>query len=153
VANPSKRSVSDDHRRFYRTAANLRAFVRRQSWAGYTINMFEFEFPTGTRDHVARERDGRTQIGGPSVMLKPDLAQAIGVTLHELATNAAKYGALSVAEGQGRVESSRAEDRQPPLDRSGRSTSQTPDPQGLWHEHDAEHHERREGPGAARLVC
>ena len=23
--------------------------VRRRSWAGYTINMFEFEFPTGTR--------------------------------------------------------------------------------------------------------
>jgi PAS domain S-box-containing protein len=57
-------------------------------------------------------RDGRTQIDGPSVMLKPDLAQAIVVTLHELATNAAKYGALSVAEGQVRVEWSRAEDRQ-----------------------------------------
>jgi Transposase IS116/IS110/IS902 family len=24
------------------------ACVRRRSWAGYTINMFEFEFPTGT---------------------------------------------------------------------------------------------------------
>jgi two-component sensor histidine kinase len=34
-------------------------------------------------------------------MLKPDLAQAIGVTLHELATNAAKYGAPSDAEGAG----------------------------------------------------
>jgi two-component sensor histidine kinase len=44
-------------------------------------------------------------------LLKPELAQAIGVTLHELATNAAKYGALSVAEGQVRVEWSRAEDR------------------------------------------
>jgi PAS domain S-box-containing protein len=57
-------------------------------------------------------RDGRTQINGPSVMLKPDLAQAIAVTLHELATNAAKYGALSVAEGQIRVEWSRARDGQ-----------------------------------------
>jgi hypothetical protein len=26
------------------------ACVRRRSWAGYTINMFEFEFPTGTPD-------------------------------------------------------------------------------------------------------
>jgi hypothetical protein len=24
------------------------AYVRRPSWAGYTINMFEFVFPTGT---------------------------------------------------------------------------------------------------------
>jgi PAS domain S-box-containing protein len=57
-------------------------------------------------------RDGRTQIDGPSVMLKPDLAQAIGVALHELATNAAKYGALSLAEGRVRVEWSCAADRQ-----------------------------------------
>jgi hypothetical protein len=29
--------------------AEQAAYVRRRSWAGYTINMFEFEFPTGTR--------------------------------------------------------------------------------------------------------
>jgi hypothetical protein len=28
------------------------AHVRRRSWAGYAINMFEFEFPTGTRGLV-----------------------------------------------------------------------------------------------------
>jgi two-component sensor histidine kinase len=43
-------------------------------------------------------------------MLKPDLAQAIGVALHELATNASKYGALSAAKGQVRVEWSCAAD-------------------------------------------
>jgi PAS domain S-box-containing protein len=57
-------------------------------------------------------RDGeiRTRIDGPLVMLKPDLAQAIAVALHELATNAAKYGALSVAEGHVCVVWSRATD-------------------------------------------
>jgi two-component sensor histidine kinase len=39
------------------------------------------------------------RIEGPQVLLKPDIAQAIAVILHELATNAAKYGALSMADG------------------------------------------------------
>jgi PAS domain S-box-containing protein len=58
----------------------------------------------------SRDERMRAQVGGPTVVLKPDLAQAIGVALHELATNAAKYGALSVPEGQVRVEWSRAAD-------------------------------------------
>ncbi len=33
-------------------------------------------------------------------MLEPNVAQAIAVTLHELATNAAKYGSLSVPDGR-----------------------------------------------------
>jgi two-component sensor histidine kinase len=41
----------------------------------------------------------RVRIEGPQVLLKPDTAQAVAVTLHELATNAAKYGALSVPNG------------------------------------------------------
>jgi two-component sensor histidine kinase len=51
-------------------------------------------------------RDGGlcTRIDGPTVMLRPDLAQAMAVALRELATNAAKYGALSEAKGRVRVE-------------------------------------------------
>jgi two-component sensor histidine kinase len=37
---------------------------------------------------------------GPTVLLKPEAAQNLGFALHELATNAAKYGALSVREGR-----------------------------------------------------
>jgi two-component sensor histidine kinase len=59
----------------------------------------------------SRAGDMRTWIDGPSVMLKPDLAQAIAVALHELATNAAKYGALSVDTGRVRVEWRCADDR------------------------------------------
>jgi PAS domain S-box-containing protein len=50
------------------------------------------------------DRDRHAQIEGPSVLLEPDTAQAIAVIFHELATNAAKYGALSVSDGQVRVE-------------------------------------------------
>jgi len=41
----------------------------------------------------------RFRIGGPSTWLEPQAALALAMALHELATNAAKYGALSVAEG------------------------------------------------------
>ena len=39
------------------------------------------------------------RIDGPQVLLEPNTAQGVAVTLHELATNAAKYGALSTANG------------------------------------------------------
>jgi PAS domain S-box-containing protein len=42
----------------------------------------------------------RVRIDGPQVLLEPNTAQALAVTLHELATNAVKYGALSVPNGK-----------------------------------------------------
>ncbi len=48
----------------------------------------------------AERAEGRVIINGPELLLEPNTAQAIAVTLHELATNAAKYGALSVANGR-----------------------------------------------------
>jgi len=41
----------------------------------------------------------RVSISGPTVMLNPQAAQNFALALHELTTNAAKYGALSVASG------------------------------------------------------
>jgi PAS domain S-box-containing protein len=42
----------------------------------------------------------RLQIGGPNVSLMPHMAQGLALALHELATNAAKHGALSSAAGK-----------------------------------------------------
>jgi two-component sensor histidine kinase len=40
------------------------------------------------------------EIGGPGVMLNAEAGQTMATVLHELVTNAAKYGALSVASGR-----------------------------------------------------
>jgi PAS domain S-box-containing protein len=44
-------------------------------------------------------REARVRIDGPAVMLEPSTAQTTAISLHELATNAAKYGSLSAAGG------------------------------------------------------
>ena len=41
----------------------------------------------------------RVEITGPNLTLPPPVAQAIAITIHELTTNAAKHGSLSVEGG------------------------------------------------------
>src|SRR5512139_2821459 len=52
-------------------------------------------------DELAPYRSDPKQVvrGGPNVVLKPAAAQSLGLALHELATNAAKYGGLSSRSG------------------------------------------------------
>jgi two-component sensor histidine kinase len=50
-------------------------------------------------DHADDLRE-RIDIEGEDVMLKPEAVQNLGLALHELATNAHKYGSLSEADGQ-----------------------------------------------------
>jgi PAS domain S-box-containing protein len=46
------------------------------------------------------EDETRIQVAGPSISLRAQAAQSLGIILHELATNASKYGALSVPAGK-----------------------------------------------------
>ncbi|MBO9707767.1 MAG: PAS domain-containing protein [Caulobacter sp.] len=45
------------------------------------------------------EHDSRLVIDGPQVLIQAEAAQSLGLVVHELATNASKYGALSVQAG------------------------------------------------------
>jgi two-component system, chemotaxis family, CheB/CheR fusion protein len=42
----------------------------------------------------------RLEVDGPAVTMATEVVQTLGLALHELATNASKYGALSVPEGK-----------------------------------------------------
>jgi PAS domain S-box-containing protein len=84
--------------------ANVHQLFVETRWTGAEISsLVKEELSPYSRDNGARVR-----IAGPKCVLEPSAAQAIAVTLHELATNAAKYGALSVPEGHIQVEWSSA---------------------------------------------
>ena len=48
---------------------------------------------------MAGEKNANIVLDGPAIKLQPRAALALGMAIHELTTNAVKYGALSVAEG------------------------------------------------------
>ncbi len=50
--------------------------------------------------HFADALDSRITTEGPLLSVSAHAGQSIGMAIHELATNAAKYGALSVADGR-----------------------------------------------------
>ena len=79
-----------------RALANVHSLFVESRWIGAELSTIA----TQEVAPYSREAVTRVRVDGPQVLLKPDVAQAIAVVLHELATNAAKYGALSTAEGQ-----------------------------------------------------
>lgn len=62
------------------------------------------------REELAPYLDGtdtRVKLDGPALLLRPAAAQSLAMVLHELATNAVKYGALSTPQGHLEVRWSR----------------------------------------------
>ena len=52
------------------------------------------------REFAAYASSNNTKIDGPEVMLSAEAGQAMAMVIHELVTNAAKYGALSTQSGR-----------------------------------------------------
>lgn len=76
--------------------ANVHSLFVETRWSGAEL----LSIASRELAPYAERVEGRVSLSGPPVLLEPNTAQAIAVTLHELATNAAKYGALSVADGR-----------------------------------------------------
>jgi two-component sensor histidine kinase/PAS domain-containing protein len=79
--------------------AGTMALLGRHRWKGAVVGELlrhELE-PFGLGDGAGTSP---VTLEGPEVMVGPEMAQPLSMALHELATNAAKYGALSTATGR-----------------------------------------------------
>jgi PAS domain S-box-containing protein len=68
----------------------------QESWYGASL----YDLIRSQIGHYLDTRGSQVSLDGPPVRLRPEAAQNLGLALHELATNAAKYGALSVPGGR-----------------------------------------------------
>jgi two-component sensor histidine kinase len=95
-------SVDDFTRRFSNRLDSLAGtydLLIKDGWRGTTMEALV----RSQLAHYTDKQGSQIDIEGPALRLPLDATQNIGMALHELATNAAKYGALSVAAGRVRV--------------------------------------------------
>lgn len=82
-------------------SARLQALARshdllvQESWHGASLN----DMVRSQLGHHLDRDSSQVTVKGPDILLRPEAAQNLGLALHELSTNAAKFGALSVPSG------------------------------------------------------
>ncbi len=79
--------------------SNAHSLLTQSRWEGAELDrLVKEELAPYLKDGAAQAR-----VCGPHIMLEPEAAQSIAVALHELTTNAVKYGSLSTPSGGVRV--------------------------------------------------
>ncbi|WP_298255817.1 PAS domain S-box protein [Bradyrhizobium sp.] len=76
--------------------AKVHALFVQSRWTGADLRSLVTQELLPYRGGV---REARVRIDGPALTLEPNTAQAVAIFMHELATNSAKYGSLSAADG------------------------------------------------------
>ncbi|OCP16038.1 MULTISPECIES: PAS domain S-box protein [unclassified Ensifer] len=92
---PDRKEAEQSFHARIRALAQTHTRLAEATWAGASLE-------TILCDELApykNENAGNVSFGGPAIMLSPRHALALGMAAHELATNAAKHGALSVEGG------------------------------------------------------
>jgi two-component sensor histidine kinase len=79
--------------------ANVHALFVKSHWNGAELSSLAVQ----ELAPYLHGDEARVCIDGPQVLLESNTAQTVAMALHELATNAAKYGALSVVKGRVKV--------------------------------------------------
>jgi two-component sensor histidine kinase len=106
----SKSDTSDDLKELIEgridALAKVHTLFVESRWAGAELHRLAAQELLA----YSGEKGARVRIEGPAVMLEPSTAQTVAISLHELATNAAKYGSLSAAEGRVEIAWSRTAD-------------------------------------------
>ena len=106
----SRADTSDDFKQLIEwridALAKVHTLFVESRWAGAEVH----SLATQELSPYCGETEGRVRIDGPPLMLEPNTAQTIAISLHELATNAAKYGSLSAADGHVEIAWSRTAD-------------------------------------------
>ena len=99
LTKPSARSVdayADTLTGRLHAMARAHDLLAREKWSGASLHdLIRNEFAAYVGDGSKA-----VEIAGEDVLLRPRAAQTLSLALHELTTNAAKYGALSVADGR-----------------------------------------------------
>ena len=82
-----------------RSMAHSHDLLVTENWQGATMR----DVVVSQLGHYADMFGRQILLEGEPMRVSPEAAQHIGMALHELATNAAKYGALSVPDGRVRI--------------------------------------------------